>query len=204
MYCLLILAPDAPVIDLLHTAPRFDVRASAHLLAAYVSAFPLGSIFLGVVDPGVGNAQRRPVVMKIAQHWFVGPDNGLFQVLAARAAERQAEIECWEINWRPENLSNTFHGRDVFAPVAARLARGELPPGTLFDCAVSTVAANDLPELIYIDHFGNAVTGLRAHWLDKSAQLQIGKNCFTAARLDPQQSWNCTRSIIQRQKEIQT
>lgn len=168
-------APETPVIDLLHNAPRFNVRASAHLLAAYISAFPADSVLLGVVDPGVGDPQRKAVAINITGRWYVGPENGLFDVLAARAMAAQEKVTCWEITWRPENLSNSFHGRDLFAPVAARLARGEMPPGVQIDWPVSVAAANDLPEVIFIDHYGNAITGVCARNLSPTACLNIGE-----------------------------
>lgn len=167
-------APNVPVIDLLHNAPRFDARASAHLLAAYIANFPENSVVLAVVDPGVGGAQRKPVVIKIAKRWYVGPENGLFDVLAARAIQAQESLECWEIIWRPKNLSNSFHGRDLFAPLAARLACGEISPGEQFDWPVTANAAQDLFEIIFIDHYGNAITGVRASNVNAMAALTLG------------------------------
>jgi S-adenosylmethionine hydrolase len=171
-------APAVPVIDLLNEAPRFDVIASAHLLAAYANSFPTDSVFLGVIDPTVGSAERRPVIVKVDGRFFVGPGNGLFDVVAARGND----VQCWEITWRPEHLSHSFHGRDLFAPVAARLARGELPPGTPLASHASRIDTDDLHKIIYIDHYGNAVTGLRAEKLDSHAQLLLGKTILTYAR----------------------
>ncbi len=174
-------APGTPVIDLLHNAPRFNAQASAHLLAAYISAFPADSVLLGVVDPGVGDVQRKAIAINIAGRWYVGPANGLFDVLAARAIVTQEDITCWEIAWRPENLSNSFHGRDLFAPVAARLARGEMPPGVQIDWPVPVAAANDLPEVIFIDHYGNAPTGIRAANMNSAACLRTGDRSIMRA-----------------------
>ena len=167
--------PNVAVIDLLHSAPNFNTQASAHLLAAYIAVFPRNSVLLAVVDPGVGDAQRKAVAISIAGRWYVGPGNGLFDVLAGRALAAQEKVECWEITWRPETLSNSFHGRDLFAPVAARLARGEMPPGVQVDWPVPAAAANDLCEVIFIDHYGNAITGLRAENIDVSSALRVGK-----------------------------
>ncbi|NOX92450.1 MAG: SAM-dependent chlorinase/fluorinase [Gammaproteobacteria bacterium] len=175
--------PETPVIDLLHNAPRFNAQASAHLLAAYISTFPADSVVLGVVDPGVGDEQRKAIAINIAGRWYVGPANGLFDVLAARAMMAQHDVTCWEITWRPENLSNSFHGRDLFAPVAARLARGEMPPGVQIDWPVSvaTARASDLFELIFIDHYGNAITGIRAANMDSAACLRTGDRIILRA-----------------------
>jgi len=174
-------APDIPVIDLLHNAPRFNARASAHLLAAYILAFPTDSVLLGVVDPGVGDEQRKAIAIRIAERWYVGPANGLFDVLVARTLAAQEDMTCWEITWRPENLSNSFHGRDLFAPVAARLACGEMPPGVQIDWPVPVTAANDLPEVIFIDHYGNVITGVRAGNIAATASLNIGEHIIMRA-----------------------
>jgi len=173
-------APGVPVVNLFADAPSFNPRASAYLLAAYVAEFPEGTVFLCVVDPGVGTAGRRPVVVQADGRWFVGPDNGLFDVVAMRAAERRR----WEITWRPEKLSASFHGRDLFAPVAARLARGEPPDGVERPWQVEELTGwpEDLYEVMYIDHFGNAITGIRAQSLWPEAQLRVGEHALTWAR----------------------
>ncbi len=113
-------APREPLIDLMHDVPTFNPRAAAYLLASLIDPFPPDTVFLTVVDPGVGSQLRSPCVMKAAGRWYVGPDNGLFNVIAKQAASYMA----WEIDWRPDTLSDSFHGRDLFAPVAAQLARG--------------------------------------------------------------------------------
>ncbi len=152
-------APGVPVIDLLHAVPAFDIRAGAYLLPAYAQEFPSGSVLVCVVDPGVGGA-RKALMLAADGRWYVGPDNGLLTLIARRARD----VQCNEIQWRPAQLSTSFHGRDLFAPVAAMLARGTLPahaPVTL-DCAVTASWPDDLPRVLYIDHYGNAITGMRA------------------------------------------
>jgi S-adenosylmethionine hydrolase len=171
-------APAVPVIDLLNDAPQFDVTASAHLLAAYADSFPADSIFLGVVDPTVGSEQRRPVIVKVDGRYFVGPDNGLFNVVAARGSDAQ----WWEISWRPDHLSASFHGRDLFAPVAAQLACGEMPSVTAIASHIPSSAADDLYRIVYIDHYGNAITGIRAKMLEVSASLLVAETLLTHAR----------------------
>ena len=163
-------APAVAVIDLLHDAPTLNVRAAAHLLAALVPQFDESSVFLAVVDPGVGG-ERRAVAVQADGKWLVGPDNGLLSVVAARA--REARV--WRIAWRPQHLSNSFHGRDLFAPLAAQLARGEFPADKLeLIAALQTdFGAGDLPEIIYLDHYGNAFTGMRAAALPRSADLAV-------------------------------
>ena len=171
--------PGIPVIDLLADAPSFDPRASAYLLAAYAPDFPRTTVFLCVVDPGVGGP-RAAIAVRIDGRWFVGPDNGLFNVVAMRGRE----VEWWDVAWRPQRLSATFHGRDVFAPVAARLARGEAPPGERRDAAarVDRTWPEDYHRIVYIDHFGNAITGVRAAAVRDDDRLRAGGRLLRKAR----------------------
>ena len=173
-------APGVAVIDLLHEAPAFNVRAAAHLLAALAAQIPVDSVTLAVVDPGVGGT-RAAVALEADGRWFVGPDNGLMSVLAARAAKTSV----WRITWEPQNLSSSFHGRDLFAPVAAALARGELPAGKAVRAERLQVefGATDLGEIIYIDHYGNAYTGLRAHAVPRDTRVVAGGATLTYARV---------------------
>jgi S-adenosylmethionine hydrolase len=170
------LAPEVPVIELFNDAPAFDAKASAYLLAAYADGFAKGDVFVCIVDPGVGGP-RLPLVVEAGGRWFVGPDNGLLAIVARRADSAQA----WEITWRPERLSASFHGRDLFAPVAAELARGSLRPSQ--PRAVPTVDwPDDLAEIVYIDGYGNAMTGLRAQVLAGDNVLRAGERQIASAR----------------------
>ena len=174
------LAPGITVIDLLHDAPAFNVRASAHLLAAMVGYFDEGSVFLTVVDPGVG-AARNALVVNADDRWYVGPDNGLLSVIGARAAKG----DCWRIVWQPQQLSAAFHGRDLFAPVAATLAvQSGLPKGWFEHAGKLEVefGGDDLPEVIYMDHYGNAHTGIRARGIPRELQLVAGARRLPFAR----------------------
>jgi len=172
-------APGVPVIDLCHDAPAFDPQGAAYLLAAYAEAVPAGSVLLCVVDPGVGGA-RRAVIVEAAGRRYVGPDNGLLAIAARRGADARA----WRITWQPERLSASFHGRDLFAPVAAMLARGAAPPSE--PLAPGELAGADWPDelacVIYLDGFGNAVTGLRAGSLSQAAVLAAGGRMLRRAR----------------------
>jgi hypothetical protein len=155
-------APGVPVVDLFADAPTFDPKRSAYILAAYATEFAPPVVFLAVVDPGVGS-ERRPVVVEADGRRFVGPDNGLFEMAWRRASQRSAKV----VDWRPARLSASFHGRDLFAPVAARLASGKevaaTPVGAL--ARVAEGWPDDLAEIVYVDHYGNAMTGLRAEAL---------------------------------------
>ncbi len=173
------LAPRVPVIDALHDAPDYRIEPSAHLLAALASHYPRGSVFMAVVDPGVGG-RRDAIVVETAGRAFVGPDNGLLSVVWQRARRPR----CRRIAWRPYRLSDSFHGRDLFAPVAARIAARRLPrrwlaakhaPDVLLD-------ARDLARVIYIDHYGNAMTGLRAATVRLHARIRARGHLFGNAR----------------------
>lgn len=172
-------APDVPVVDLFADAPAGNPKAAAYLLAAYDDWFPAGTIFLCVVDPGVGSA--RPATMVEADgRWYVGPGNGLFELV-----QRRAKKACsWDIDWKPDRLSASFHGRDLFAPVAAMLARGEPPPGRQRTDGADRCPAwpDDLGEIVYIDHYGNAMTGFRAAQLPEKARLGVAGRVLERAR----------------------
>jgi S-adenosylmethionine hydrolase len=163
------------VINLLADAPSFAPIEAGCLLAAVAGRMGPG-VFLSVVDPGVGG-DRQPVVVRSGEQWFVGPDNGLFATLVSR----NPEAEVFSIRYRPAVISSTFHGRDLFAPVAARLACASFVPLERIESleAEAGSSAEDPGVIIYIDHYGNLMTGLRAEWLDRRRQL-----LFAGMRID--------------------
>jgi hypothetical protein len=169
-------APRVPVIDALHDAPDFGIEPAAHLLFPLASEYPVGSVFLAVVDPGVGG-RREAIVVQADGRRFVGPDNGLFSLVWKRARRRK----CFRIAWRPQRLTSSFHGRDLFAPVAAALAT-RVPRGWLARKKAPDVLLEDeeLARVIYIDHYGNAVTGLRQ--FKKNWRLRAGGSTLRYAR----------------------
>jgi S-adenosylmethionine hydrolase len=162
-------APAVPVIDLFADLPAFRPQPAAYLLVAYGEAFATGDVILVVVDPGVGGA-RAALALEADGRWYVGPDNGVFEIVVRRARTAR----CWRIDWRPATLSATFHGRDLFAPVAAGLARGEAPPGEEAAPTRRPDWPDDLAEIVYVDRYGNAMTGLRAALLPSGAELEAG------------------------------
>lgn len=164
-------APGIPIVQLFADAPAGRPKPAAYLLAAYASWFPAGSVLLCVVDPGVGGA-RRPLMIAADGRRYVGPDNGLFELVLRRAQAPR----CWEITWRPRQLSASFHGRDLFAPVAARLARGEPAAslGALVAASRDPDWPDDFAEIVYIDHYGNALTGLRGDCLPPTGRVVAG------------------------------
>ena len=162
-------APGVATIPLFADAPAGKPQPSAYLLAAYAAWFPEGTVFLCVVDPGVGG-ERRAVIAEASGKLFVGPDNGLFDIVLRRASDARL----WEITWRPPSLSASFHGRDLFAPVAGRLARGEKLSSVARpteDRSAVRGWPDDLAEIVYIDHYGNALTGVRGDRLATTSVL---------------------------------
>lgn len=173
-------APGVRVIDLLNEAPMFDPRASAHLLAALVRRVPRGTVVLGVVDPGVGG-ERDAVVLRADGRWYVGPDNGLFSVVSGRASTRTL----WRVTAPPPGASVSFHGRDLFAPLAAAVATDDFPNESVEQATRLRVVLphDDLAEVIYVDHYGNAFTGLRAEGVPHGARLAVGATSIGHARV---------------------
>jgi S-adenosylmethionine hydrolase len=170
------IAPSAQIVDLSHLITPQNVREAALILLRSAPYFPENSIHIVVVDPGVGTA-RRPLAARIGTQYYVGPDNGTLTLLLDCAAKEGWEMEFVHLN-QPEywlsSVSYVFHGRDIFAPVAAHLSIG-VPLkdlGTPFENPVRL----DLPqpvktpngwvgEVIHIDHFGNAASNLRTETL---------------------------------------
>ena len=172
------LLPTEKVINLLADAPRNNPRASAYLLAAFsrsCSADP-GTIFFSVVDPGVGSFQDASVVIKADGQWYVGPDNGLFDIVCRRSSD----VQCWRIDWRPETLSASFHGRDLYAPAAAMIRNNETP-GEAITWEDRHGWPDDLEEVVYIDHFGNCMTGIRAEALENNRVIHVNGNTIPYA-----------------------
>jgi S-adenosyl-L-methionine hydrolase (adenosine-forming) len=172
-------ALGVPVIDLFADLAAGRPQPAAYLLAAYAVWFPAGTVILAVVDPGVGG-ERAAVIVEADGRWYVGPDNGLFELVLRRAERARS----WEISWRPETLSASFHGRDLFAPIAGQLARGDPPAGF---ARVQEIGRHphwpeDLPETVYIDRFGNAMTGLRAVALPAGARLSAAGRVLARRR----------------------
>ncbi len=166
------IAPRAAVVDLTHAIPAGDIRAGAFALAASYRYFPRRTIHVVVVDPGVGS-RRAALAVETADYFFVAPDNGVLSwALAGEKIKTVRRLENDKYFLRP--VSQTFHGRDIFAPVAAHLSQG-VPPARLGP-AVREFRKLPWPEpkqsrqaitgeVIYIDRFGNAITNLAAELL---------------------------------------
>lgn len=167
------MAPQVTIVDITHGIAPQAIAQAAYVLQQAVPYFPAGTIHVAVVDPGVGSA-RRALAVHTAQATFVGPDNGLFTPFIAAAAQAEIVHLTAARYWRPQP-SVTFHGRDIFAPVAAHLAAGvplsELgipidDPVCLVETAPSRMAGGALhATVIHVDHFGNLITNLPGDWL---------------------------------------
>jgi hypothetical protein len=179
------IAPRARVIDLCHEVQPFQIHQARFLLRQSWPYFPQGSIHVCVIDPGVG-AARRPLCVQAAGHLFIGPDNGLFSDQLALQGARVRAIT--NPQFMLPHVSQTFHGRDIFAPAAAHLAAG-VPPsrlGKLIHDATRLATGGPvrigrrfwLGEVAHIDRFGNVITNLdAAEFLPlapKGLQLKIG------------------------------
>lgn len=165
--------PSARLLDLTHTISPFNVAEGSYLLDQSAQEFPAGTIFVAVVDPQVGT-DRAPILLETAKEkFYVGPDNGLF----SHVIDREGFLKAWKLDkpeyFRPGAVSYTFHGRDIFGPIAAHLASGIDPEklGSEIDAATSlvllpdkapSISSNTLSvEVEHIDRYGNVILNLR-------------------------------------------
>jgi len=178
---ILSICPEARIVDVSHGVAEFDIGMGAFLLAEAVRSFPAGTVHVAVVDPGVGGS-RRCIVVKTKHSTYVGPDNGLL----IPAATIDGIVGAYEISNRSmmgREVSSTFHGRDIFAPVAAHIACGQLPE----DCGprISDYAPSPfhIPvledesstcEILHVDRFGNLATNLTQDHL-KRLRIRVGQ-----------------------------
>lgn len=173
--------PDVTIVDITHEIEPQNIREAAFTLHACFRDFPPGTIFVAVVDPGVGSA-RRAVLVLSAGCFFIAPDNGLLGMAIGKAEDIEA-FEVTNHNYFRKPVSDTFHGRDIFAPVAANLSKGVEPAE--FGPRVDDVVRLELPapeihspsevrgEVLHIDRFGNVVTNLRPADLWRGFCLEV-------------------------------
>lgn len=152
--------PEAKIIDITHSLNQFDVKQAAFILKNVYKNFPIGTIHLAVVDPGVGS-KRKPLIAYSDGYYFVGPDNGIFSYIYRKPVVYEIKVQ--------ENISNTFHARDVFAPVAARLSLGVEPEKLgkrIYQYInfpfpmIKRRGKKIYGEIIYVDRFGNLITNI--------------------------------------------
>ncbi len=176
--------PRAQVADMVHDVPPFDIVHGAFVIGTSYMFFPKGTIHVGVVDPGVGTRRRPVLIQTVSGHIFIGPDNGLFSLVLEREKIRSIHELVNPKYFLPE-VSRTFHGRDIFAPVAAHLARGvaaakfgrRLQAVQRLDMFSVQVNKNSVSgQVIHLDHFGNVVTSIPSKLLkenDRSIVVQV-------------------------------
>ncbi len=173
---------DAKIVDITHDIPPQDIASASFTLRACYKSFPPKTIFVAVVDPGVGS-NRRAILIETADYYFIAPDNGLLSfVFEAEKVFRVFELT--NEKFFAENVSRTFHGRDVFAPVAAHLSKGvepnefgaEIKDFVLFNITIPRkISTNKIEaEIIHIDRFGNLITNLEEKDLPASFSLEVG------------------------------
>jgi hypothetical protein len=172
------------MVDLTHQIPPQNLAAARFCLMNGYKYFPNGTVHLAVVDPGVGGV-RRAIAVLFPQGFLVGPDNGIFSGVLSQSQAIVA-VELTNRNyWRTTEISKTFHGRDIFAPVAAHLASGvplqelgqEIDPESLvkLDLAECTQTQTDITGCIqYIDFFGNLVTNIPGSFVSRNWYVQVG------------------------------
>ncbi len=163
--------PRVALIDLTHDVPPFDIRQAAYLLGQATRYLPSGSIVVAVVDPGVGSARHPVLIRTQANNYYIGPDNGLFtRVLESELLGEAYVLQASAFFLNPE-VSATFHGRDIFGPVAAHLSLGIVPRQfgpyvtdlVLLPTSGPTVEGRTVQgEVAHIDRFGNVVTNITA------------------------------------------
>jgi S-adenosyl-L-methionine hydrolase (adenosine-forming) len=176
--------PEARIIDISNQVDAGAIAQAASILVEVYSFFPKGTIHVGVIDPGVGG-DRRPIIIKTEDHFFIGPDNGLFWPII-NTQKDVAIIHLTEKKFFLSQISHTFHGRDIFAPVAAHICRGVDPfdMGTIITDPVrlnllvpQKHAAVIRGQIIRVDHFGNLLTNIHskdiAHFSD-SPLIRVG------------------------------
>lgn len=182
---ILSLHSNARLIDLSHEVPPHDIQFAAFTLAACARDFPANTVHLVVVDPGVGS-ERRPIVVEAADQFFVGPDNGVFTHIYHSAPGARV-FHATQTEFFRSKPSDTFHGRDIFAPLAAHLDLGisveKVGPPINDYIRLANVGAHRtrpnevLGSIIHIDRFGNCVTNLTAEHLSigTGASIEIGE-----------------------------
>lgn len=186
---ILSICPHATIVDITHGVPKYDVKAGAYALKAAYKFFPRGTIHVAVVDPGVGTS-RRGIAVKTRNYVFIGPDNGVLSLAALDDGVEEVRVIENSSLVLP-SISHTFHGRDVFAPVAAHLARG-VPFGAVGPLAREGMLVPEFAEpkvegrtlvceVLLIDDFGNVILNARREHLSQVG-AKYGERCKVVFR----------------------
>jgi len=192
--------PQATIVDVTHTVPPQDIQAGAFALLGAAPYFPKGTVHVAVIDPGVGS-ERRAIAMQAGGYFFIGPDNGVLTLAAqvhnlrrklslVRPSSTLKAIHLLNPEYWLSEVSSTFHGRDIFAPVAAHLSSGE--PFDNFGLPIEDYTLIELKppierddaligEILYIDRFGNLISNIlnwRIPEVREQARVEIAETCF--------------------------
>jgi len=190
--------PDAEVIDITHYIPKYNIALAAHVLKISRKYFPKNTVFLAVVDPGVGSS-RRNLIIKSSNYVYVGPDNGLL----IQASEDDGHYEAYEIILSKVALpkvSKTFHGRDIYAPAAALIACGvsveslgvSIPKDSLVRVRSCVTTPREVfkevfeVDVLHVDDFGNVVTSVTREVFEKTMSITLGDEVFVSGDMS---SW---------------
>ena len=173
---------EAVITDITHGIPKYDIFKAAYTLRGFYKYFPKDSIHVVVVDPGVGS-ERRPIIVQTQESIFIGPDNGVFSFVLKESKSVNV-FEITNSEFMLEDLSSTFHGRDIFAPVAAHLSLGVYIQdfGEVLKNPISLEIRKPelkgdeiVGEVIYVDSFGNLVTNIPGDLLKGYSKVQLGE-----------------------------
>lgn len=176
------ICPEARITDISHQIEKFNIRMGAFVLASTAPYFPAGTVHVAVVDPGVGT-KRRPLIVETKRCFYVGPDNGLLMLSAQKEGIRHV-YNISNPHYILPTISRIFHGRDIFAPAAAHLAKGCVPSKfglEVHDYLIPRFAKPRMRkgvlfgEVLYIDDFGNVVSNISTKDLEKAG---IKENCL--------------------------
>lgn len=173
--------PYAIIVDISHEIKPFDIYGCSYFLSTFYKFYPPNTIHVVVVDPGVGSS-RKPLLLKLDEHYFIGPDNGIFTSVYRQA--KHSEIYLLNnTDYFLAYVSTTFHGRDIFAPVSANLSIN-IPPDMLGEKMDEIILLNDdqpkiepdriIGKIIYTDRFGNLITNISGDLLDQLRKISIG------------------------------
>lgn len=179
--------PGASIVDISHTVNPYDILGGAFVLYQAYSYFPENTIHIAVVDPGVGS-KRQAIIIETDKHTFVGPNNGIFSLVLKNEKPKKI-ISLTNEEYFLNDVSNTFHGRDIFAPVAARLSLGETVSNFGDELEKIEIANWGEPlrienrlegTVLHIDRFGNLITNISAEDIfsfskESSIQIQVGE-----------------------------